>query len=112
LSQKIIYFVVGLLLIFQTAFNQIVELNSERIDSLPSYPDNEGFVDSLKKEYRKLINKNVDSILIYYDLNSPSNFAIVLWKKNNLSHCLAYYQYNPENHPVSKEYIITEFSKM
>jgi hypothetical protein len=83
-------------------------LLSEKGDSISSYDNNKKFMVTVNKQYDKLIKEKADSILLYYEIEYSSNYAIIFWEKNGVSQTLAFYQYNPPKDHIGKEVLKNE----
>jgi len=86
----------------RNSFGQIFELG-EQVDSIPLYDNNRKFMTMVNKEYDKLIKQRADSILLYYPIDYSSNYAVIFWKKKNVSQSIAFYQYHPPKQTMGKE---------
>jgi len=95
-------FVLCLLFINSYSFGQNMGVN-EKVDSIPLYDNNRKFIAMVNKEYDKLIKQKVDSILLYYPFDYSSNYAVIFWKKNNVSQSVAFYQYDPPKQRMGSE---------
>ena len=66
-----------------------------RYDSIPAKEWNRKFIEVLDAKFDSLVKKGVDSIMVYYNASSFTNFALLTFKDSNQNCTIAYYQYAP-----------------
>ena len=96
------YLLLILLFSYNNSFGQEYPINKKE-DTIPLFDNNRSFITMVNREYDKLVKVRADSILLYYELNFESNYAVIFWKKKGISQSIAFYQYNPPKQVMGKE---------
>jgi hypothetical protein len=86
-----------LLLISSPSLGQ--QVLSEYPLEIPKHGYNKKFISTVTKKYSSLVKEQADSVLLFYQLNFGSNYAVLFWKEDNIAKCRAFYQFH---HPWKK----------